>query len=910
MRNTKEISLMEVRNGRESELPEALHPAEFGFAVDTNRLFIGNPNNPDLKTRVEFPYKNLEILTEFTDLSERLVYQYVNNIDGNERLPIVIVSTDMPDIVEATNLGIQTLKGADVISLEIGDTLETIVNKINESTNQTIRAFATTTNKLCIVCYDIKIVFEGESALTQLKLPVDVSDSELLPARLFKNKLDDFVTSSDFGVIGNGSSEISIDLINSLRELYNKNVSKTNRYQYNRVYQLLAGKYIFGGNESFPLLANMHIKGDGIDKTIIVATSDYAGLGFFKSVDENLKSGGSTSNIIIEDMTFDLGLIASVMSIGEIYNSTNIVFRNVKFVGNSNITSLKLYNSTNIVFDNCIFENFIDAIYGTNVTHLRITNSTFNTIYRSCVKLENSIGLIMDSNIMTSCALSTGYKGIVDISNNCSYSTIHQTVFDGDALQDYSLMFKRADGDVLNYIDTLDSSTNERKQLKFKFLQPQWEYIDYLVNQAGETVVVIDDSKYGVSSEEYPLAKNPLKILTTDNLTLENMGTGDMIIKSSPESDVVVGEFDGESDAVGNIITKKDIELNGSKIKNLTGNNDIEIQTADDKVIIIDDTTTTDTPYENRILGNEDAVPNVAYVDRMSKMSMSTTIDYTTEFSEDGVKLISFPLNEYGNAINLRNISINVRKAFLPIFENTTPTKALNYTVGFTYYKGNVVWDSTSRYAIVTETHKATSGFGVELGNRLTEIKTGLKDIKYVDVYAKPIDGMNLNYYLTRVNYDPEYAPIINDMDLSVDVTANSIKAVYPGCPAVGTVIDDGSFTEQHLYYQYDNKENEDDSYTIASALDLHNDLYFAYTPVSGYNYKFDLDREYAVSGSNNYVMMDEINFAGYELYLRCFDLDGNMITPIALSDTSVGENMTKLNPIGSMRVTVDFNRG
>ena len=99
-RNTKEISLIQIRSGKLSEMPKALHQSEYGLAKDANRLFIGNASNTLLKNRTIFPYQNLEILTEFSNLKDYFKYSYENNIkyangiddrlELKEFLPIVI----------------------------------------------------------------------------------------------------------------------------------------------------------------------------------------------------------------------------------------------------------------------------------------------------------------------------------------------------------------------------------------------------------------------------------------------------------------------------------------------------------------------------------------------------------------------------------------------------------------------------------------------------------------------------------------------------------------------------------------------------------------------------------------------------------------------------------------------------
>ena len=68
MQNNIKVALIEHRTGTLSEIPASLNQSELGFAYDANRLFIGNPNNEELALRTTFPYQNVEILTEFSDL--------------------------------------------------------------------------------------------------------------------------------------------------------------------------------------------------------------------------------------------------------------------------------------------------------------------------------------------------------------------------------------------------------------------------------------------------------------------------------------------------------------------------------------------------------------------------------------------------------------------------------------------------------------------------------------------------------------------------------------------------------------------------------------------------------------------------------------------------------------------------
>ena len=55
-KNTKQIALIQHRRGKLSELPKQLNEGEFGIALDTNELFIGNPDNPALSAESLFLY--------------------------------------------------------------------------------------------------------------------------------------------------------------------------------------------------------------------------------------------------------------------------------------------------------------------------------------------------------------------------------------------------------------------------------------------------------------------------------------------------------------------------------------------------------------------------------------------------------------------------------------------------------------------------------------------------------------------------------------------------------------------------------------------------------------------------------------------------------------------------------------
>lgn len=894
MKNTKEVALVQVRYGREAELPEALHQGEIGLAWDTNRLFIGNKANTDLKNRIEYPYKNLEILTEYSDMNEILTYTYLNNIDNLEKLPIVVVSTNTPQIDSQCDLGIQTSSASGSITLTVNETLENIVSSINNENIEGIRAYINEENKLVLVAYDSKLLLSGNSALVQMYL-IDSEDtnSENLPERYVRNKLDDFVTTADFGIVGD-ITDVSEKFINSLLELYNKN---TFDEQYFRTYKILAGRYSIAGNQTIPLLSNMHLKGDGIDKTVFVIDNSFGGNNVFTSTDTTLdyNNGKPAFNTIIEDMTIDMSSISTYNGYLLLLNRCNdITFRNVKFIGNINLKFANILNSTNIIFENCIIENFYSGILGSGITRLFLRNNIFNTSYDYEVKLNNSIGLTMNSNTFISSAQTSG--SIIDISNNCSYSTIIQSNFDSDVISNYPKLFNRVLNDYTNYIDTLDASTNERKLLKFKFLQPQWEYIDYLTNQNGKTAVVVDNSQYKTNSQDYPLADNTLNIDTTNGLKLENLGEDDLILKSSQSSDVVIGDYDEIIGNIGQIQVKKNIQLNNNIISNSEGNGPIIIETAENGIIEVGDNTT-GAPYEQRILGNDNAIPNVAYVNRAANTTkrIFVSTEDAENFTQNGLELFNFDPLYYGNTIYLKNIKMNVKIPFLSMFKYMNSNDSILYTSGYYYYKGDIVTDGTN-YGVVKENHEATTSLTLSTSVQIIS-SSNLKDIKYAEIVAvNNLSAVN-SYYLTK---ELEGHGIGGYSVVEAD-TRND-RGENPPPVAIGT--SSKYFTENSVAY-----ETTDDVRIISSKLDLHDRELFVQSFLDGNIYSFNFDRPY-IPVEPEVALSDEMNFSNYKLYLRFYDEDDNLITPVALDSATAGNSYTKMNPVGKLIIDIEYIRG
>ena len=159
MRNNTVVAIITHRTSTLDTLPDALNQSEIGFASDANRLFIGNPNNPELQTRTAFPYKNVEILTEFSNLINYVKYSYVNNIDkvegetdrGNliEQIPILVVCSSYTPSAEAKEV---ILNGV-TIQIPANANINEVVVAINAKSGESFVTASSTNGESLFLLY-------------------------------------------------------------------------------------------------------------------------------------------------------------------------------------------------------------------------------------------------------------------------------------------------------------------------------------------------------------------------------------------------------------------------------------------------------------------------------------------------------------------------------------------------------------------------------------------------------------------------------------------------------------------------------------------------------------------------------------------------------------------------------------
>lgn len=972
-RNTKEISLIQHRTGKLSEMPKALNQSEIGLASDANRLFIGNSKNTILANRTEFPYQNLEILTEYSNLKDHFRYSYENNITEainddtgytetdratlKEYYPIVVTCennlTDT-DVAQCTDKIYINSEEIDINSLNtVEDLLAEINSKVNETKTYATIIAPSNGNYITLICTVGQLVVSGDFAIEKMGIPSNIPVDIDLPERKLTEKLDDTLHITDFGIKGDNKNYAK-EIYQALLEVY-KNFPNE---QFYRDVLFTAGTYKFEPSNvdsnitklyPFPLISNLHVHGEGIDRTIIKSSILDNNYILLNSVDNyannsnssNYGNGGGNGypeNILIEDMTFE----SSNGTVCKIDAAKKIVFNRVKFKSTNNaailvdITGIDTNSiASDIIFNECIFEGGNIGIFAERLTkNVTITNCKFTNIRTNAIKIADesvaslSVGckaFNINGNIIENTpnvqSPTTTESYAIKVNYGSTYISIHQTQFDevlfnnwADTEHNYypRPYYIAENDDAKNFIDTLDPTTDSKKILGFNFSQPDWRYLDYLMNQDGKVVIVID------GDDEDVTANNGLNIVETQNgMDIRAVGenAGNITLSVENDSDIILGNgTDSESSVSGNIQIKKDLQLNDNIISNEEGTGPIVIKTSEDGIIKVNDNNT-GIPYERRIDSDNNAIPNVAYVKNATNLSFEKIITSTDleDFANTQLKLMTFDNVKYGNNIHLKRITIGARVPFYKTFEDID--KAVLYSNGYRYYVGDVVYgnvNSTTAYAVVLETHTADSN-DIEGNDKLKIIpnEPTFDSVKYVSLMAIKNNEM---YPLTNTHFEDYYSPAENDTYEMIDIQSNN-KFGYNNCTKFTGSYNNTSMSANDrppMVSYCDRNYVLTQPVIYSSALDLHkinNDGGDDYLNAvrkydEGYMYTFEFDRNYDfasfdLDGSDNIA---SINFAGYDLILKFYNYDEELITDL-------DDYNDKLNPAGKLLVRVEFTR-
>lgn len=219
-----------------------------------------------------------------------------------------------------------------------------------------------------------------------------------LVSRSFQQKLDDFVNIRDFGVVGDGVTDVTEAINHAFAEIYCREDDATIGNLSRRTIFFPGGVYKVTDLLKIPTWAKL--QGDGIDSTVIVQTN--ASVGFVATAADGQQQiqtniGEPTpQSITISDLSFKNQTSNHVF---ELYGAKNIIFNRVGFSSvESSLTSAQfnkgcvvasapgsIIPTKNIEFNSCRFSDQTYAFVNlsSNVFDITFTNCSFYNLYRA-----------------------------------------------------------------------------------------------------------------------------------------------------------------------------------------------------------------------------------------------------------------------------------------------------------------------------------------------------------------------------------------------------------------------------------------------------------------------------------------------------------------------------------------------
>lgn len=167
----KEIALMQVRMGKQRDLPLALEKGQIGFSTDVGRCFIGLPSSSEPSSLVagrtwdnapNSGKENVEILTEFTPwsiLNELINKPYKVTVPANGTVTVNVQSTSrlFLEYVGYSNATGSTLLESGSVQLVVQDGTVLIAQQNNTNQPEGLvviefedPAFDTGTNRMAV----------------------------------------------------------------------------------------------------------------------------------------------------------------------------------------------------------------------------------------------------------------------------------------------------------------------------------------------------------------------------------------------------------------------------------------------------------------------------------------------------------------------------------------------------------------------------------------------------------------------------------------------------------------------------------------------------------------------------------------------------------------------------------------
>lgn len=421
----REIGLIQHRQGVASEVPDSLENGEIGFITDTGEAVIGAPNNPLVRGREraegnQYPYQNVQILTEFSDNLEIIKHSYTGNSSTQPVFPTIITGFAVPT---ALSPGETIDLNTNIIDLTTGPLpgtgLDNAISAINAAAVPGL--FAVNANGflrlISVNGTDISLVNVSGTPLQKLGIAPIGETGVNYPAnsiisRELQKVFDDRISIKAFGAEGNGTQDDAEVINAALIALYTVSAAAEDR----KAVFFPAGEYLLGDN-SVHIPPRAKIIGEGIDRTIfkkdasvdkpVIRTMD--GNGFYDTLLAfGTNSATQPGDIVIEDMTFEN---MNDSDVAVMTGATRITFRRCKFTssGTSGIlfrapTGGGYSTQENINFENCYFESASQGIVFDSVGNdIHIHDCEFTGIINENILFGGSLGNSPTESIIDKC---------------------------------------------------------------------------------------------------------------------------------------------------------------------------------------------------------------------------------------------------------------------------------------------------------------------------------------------------------------------------------------------------------------------------------------------------------------------------------------------------------------------------
>ena len=879
------------------------------------------------------------------------VYQLIGNVYYNTQTRETFLTIEHKDIENNNPIG----PSLDVYNLS------DIISIINE-------------NKVGVQAIDdngyIKLISTDETLLLEsglsmdeipnlekLGLPEGILSSQTLLKRTLQDVLDDRCSIKNFGVRGDGYSNDGELITNSILSLY----GELNDPSKSKELFFPSGEYLVD-DSSLLLITNTHLKGEGIGRTIIksingngplVTTGDSNYIP--ATSDQYLVNATAPYNILVEDMTFDISESTKV-EILRLGSCNRVYFRNVEFIGREASILINAIESSSIYelfFENCRFKGPANGtsqnaiVINGELQELNITTSDFSRFLNEAIILTSNEEIkqynsLILGNHFHKCGENSG--AVLRFGENTSYITVAHNIFDKEVNEQTSNIRAYLDYGQLNRIDVLNPNEDTRKFLRFKYNQPEWSYVDELINPNGEELIKteypidafgnIPTLKNGLILKQGDYTNNNTVSLTTSlndgdleigvgrygnlNLGIEqntyNMWEegieykiGDRVEYVS-DNQILVFEVLGDhisslnsnplqtpslwkqiENKDTNINIGKNIDLQGNTIHNKTTNEDISFETDTNVVRVVDNNSSTS--YEYRIANDKNALANVAYVNTFANPTIRKRIDFKSieEFNDSKIPLIDFDSILYGDFVYLKKVSVNVRRPFYPMMNNISEENAIEWKSGYTWYAGDIVKHTDNQgyfgYYACTKEHLSSDQWENDLEDLQCWVEVYAFGTDYITKEEKPLSDIKYLSIVADNGVDATRFLFLKD---EINVSRRDVNGKYYQSIEYGKQYIKGEIAEFNNHYYRCIEDN-----IPTDVYYLHDINYWKMIEEAGYNYIFDFEKplyqvnpftqmieELTIDEETNDFIL-EYNFSGYKLDIELYDENGILLPVI-----------------------------